>query len=76
MPTPDARGDVFWQAINFRGFGPSESALAHEGLLLGIAIPHVRGTSKDKDPKVSHDTRRWHRRLEGNVEDPKVSRYT
>jgi hypothetical protein len=42
-------GETFfigWRAIFFRGFGPSESALSHEGLLLGIA------TQEEASPKV------------------------
>ena len=36
-----------------RGFGPSESALAREGLLSGIATPEVGGPlNEGEDPKV------------------------
>jgi hypothetical protein len=54
VPSSDALGDVFyegWLAILVRGFGPSESDLTHERLLLGIAIPE--SVSPKVLPKVS-----------------------
>jgi hypothetical protein len=58
VPTSDDWGDVFlggWLAILVRGFGPTQLALAHEGLLLGIATPE-KVSPKDM-PKVLRNLR-------------------
>ena len=53
-----------------RGFGPSESALAHEGLLLGIATVHTGGC-----PRLQDGSRRYGSMAEGLLMKLKVQEY-